>query len=147
MKSIRDGSILTNSKGLIIKIMTISNKRRTLVALAISALSFVCHGGPKTSDYANPYTSDGLIKGSDILTGLLLIAGGALLIFLFSRTDTADKSESSLGCLIGAIGPILVVVGLIFLIPLFELLGDIFLSIIMLLAIPVFIFYLVKRNK
>lgn len=129
------------------KIMVISNKKRTLAALAISALSFVCYGGPKTSDYANPYTSDGVIKGSDILTGLLLIAGGVLLIFLFSRTDAADKSESSLGCLIGAIGPMLVVVGLIFLIPLFELLGDIFLSIIMLLAIPVFIFYLVKRNK
>ena len=36
-------------------------KKRTLSALAISALSFVCYGGPKTSDYADPYTSNGFI--------------------------------------------------------------------------------------
>lgn len=125
--------------------MAINNKRFTLSTLVISVSSFVCYGGPKTRDYTDSYIGNGAVKESDVLTGVLLIAGGALIIILLSRINTGSP-ENSPGCLV-VIGIILVIVGLLFLAPLFDLLGTILYAVICVIAIPIFVLSLFKRNK
>lgn len=124
----------------------INNVKRILAVSAVVTIPFMCYGGPKTRDYADPYTSNGPIKGGELLTGLLLIAIGILIIYLLSRIKT-ENDNSSLGCVVTVIGLILIGIGLLFLAPLFDFLGALFYLITILVAIPVIIYSLFKRDK